>query len=162
MRVADCNCERISLIRARCPTQTQNGFNHMLHLFFICAAPDDDRLFDLPGRILEQLQPAAEGSADGRRTRLPQLQGTVGVPMDEDFLNCHLSRSEFLDNFANPCVDLFEARAKIGGADPNTTAYDIAGVFAIAIHDAVTRNSGARIDTKNSDQLSQSDPPGVN
>ena len=74
-------------IRGRGTVELQDGYNHVLDLFFGRCPRSDHGLLDFPRRVLEHVDVVFECRAQGRRARMTEFQRTAGVLVHEDALD---------------------------------------------------------------------------
>ena len=141
--------ERIGRILGGHAVKTQNGYDHMLHLLFGRRAGSNDRLLDLPGRVLVDFDTVSERRADRRRPGMSEFESTTGVLVHKHALDRDNIGTILVDNTADGFEYLAEPVCECAIDALDRSAGNVLRFGAVKINDAKARQAGARIDSEN-------------
>src|SRR5690606_17599516 len=150
MGVTERSRERIRRIGLRRFAEPEQRLDHPLHLRLLGSARADDRLLDVTRRVLVDRQARAKRRAERGRARLTELEGAVGVAMDEDALDRDLLGRMRRDDAVDLLEDPPQTLAVLAGG-PDASPSDGPRLSADRIDDAETGDLRARIDTEDAD-----------
>lgn len=142
-------CDPVGCIRwLRRRLQAKNSRDHELNLFLRrCARPDHSLLY-LGGRILCDLESCVRGGEKNHTPRVTEHDGSPNISRKEDVFDGKGVGAMALYQLADSLVDLLKPGGeRISRFRANHPALDEPwGQGAIALDDAVTRDSGSGID----------------
>ena len=155
MGVRDGDGERVGGVWAGDLRSRQEPHHHRVHLDLVGAADADHRLLDQPGGIFLDREAGAGGDHQRDAARLGELQGGLGVLVDEHFLDRGGGRGMVGEQRLELACEVGQAGGeRLGRIGPELAVGDVAEAIALGADETPAGRAEPGIEAEDQRQAS--------
>lgn len=151
MGMGDCNRQRVGRVRSSDFRSGQEAHDHGVNLGLFRCAGSDHRLFHKPCRIFPDIDPGSRRAHQNHASRLPKLEGRLGVLIDKHLLDGSGAGRMVVDQRLELISERREApRKRRGGFSSNLSVRDVPEPIAFGLDQPPARGTEPRVKTEDS------------